>query len=254
LRVIVADHHTMFRQGLKLLLAREGLEVVAEVEKSSNLKEVAATDPCDVLLLNLKMDKCSADQISKLSRKTAVIVLTSDDNVEIGLKALRLGARAVVTKRLGIEALMMAIRTVANKLVWVPPAMQAALIEQDKTAARKKLTRRESEIVRKVAKGLRNAEVAAGLSISEATVKAHMYNIFKKLGIRDRIELVHYALSAGLVTSFDKPAQVRPRMRHESAQQRQIVQLKGVPRPPSKPDNRAAVAGFASNRRPVFTD
>jgi DNA-binding NarL/FixJ family response regulator len=199
LRVIIADHQAMFRQGLRLLLVAEGLEVVAEVQQASSLKAAVAANPCDVLLLNLQMDKWSIGQISKLSRKTAVIVFSPDDRVEIGLKALRLGARAIVPKRFGVETLMTAIRTVADGLVWVPPAMQAALIELDKPVARQ-LTGRESEIVRKVATGKRNAEVAARLSVAEATVKTHLYKIFKKLGIRDRIQLTHYALRTGLVT------------------------------------------------------
>jgi DNA-binding NarL/FixJ family response regulator len=84
----------------------------------------------------------------------------------------------------------------------MPPAMQAALIGQDGPAA-KKLTRRESEIVRYVAIGMRNAEVAARLSLSESTVKTHLTNIFQKLAIRDRIELTRYAIKTGLVTVQD---------------------------------------------------
>lgn len=203
LRVIIADDHTLFRQGLRSLLVLEGVEVVAEVEQAESLKTVLAANPCDVLLLDLQMDQWSMDKIPELSRQTIVVVLTADERVEIGLTALRLGARAIVQKRFAIETLLTAIQAVVDGLVWMPPAMQAALVGQDGPAA-KRLTPRESEIVRCVAVGMRNAEVAARLSLSESTVKTHLTNIFQKLAIRDRIELTRYAIKTGLVTIQDR--------------------------------------------------
>jgi DNA-binding NarL/FixJ family response regulator len=202
LRLIIADDHALFRQGLRSLLELEGLEVVAEVEQADRLEAALAANPCDLILLDLQMGQWSMDQIPELSRKTAVIVLTANESVEIGMTALRLGARAIVQKRFAIETLMTAIQAVADGLVWMPPAMQAALIGHDGPAA-KKLTRRESEIVRYVAIGMRNAEIAARLSLSESTVKTHLTNIFQKLAIRDRIELTRYAIKTGLVTVQD---------------------------------------------------
>jgi DNA-binding NarL/FixJ family response regulator len=201
--LIIADDHALFRQGLRSLLVLEGLEVVAEVEQAGSLEAALAANPCDVLLLDLQMEQWSMDQIPELSRKTAIVVLTADERVEVGLTALRLGARAIVQKRFAIETLMTAIQAVADGLVWMPPAMQAALVGQDGPAA-KRLTPRESEIVRYVAVGMRNAEVAARLSLSESTVKTHLTNIFQKLGIRDRIELTRYAIKTGLVTVQDR--------------------------------------------------
>lgn len=203
LRVIIADDHTLFRQGLRSLLMLEGVEVVAEVEQAGSLTTVLAANPCDVLLLDLQMDQWSMDKIPELSRQTIVVVLTADERVEIGLTALRLGARAIVQKRFAIETLLTAIQAVVDGLVWMPPAMQAALVGQDGPAA-KRLTPRESEIVRCVAVGMRNAEVAARLSLSESTVKTHLTNIFQKLAIRDRIELTRYAIKTGLVTIQDR--------------------------------------------------
>ena len=148
LRLIIADDHALFRQGLRSLLALEGLEVAAEVEQASGLEAALAANPCDILLLDLLMEQWSMDQISDLSRKTAIIVLTANESVETGLSALRLEARAIVHKRFAIERLMIAIRAVADGLVWMPPTMQAALVARDSPAA-KKLTARESEIVRR---------------------------------------------------------------------------------------------------------
>jgi DNA-binding NarL/FixJ family response regulator len=199
----IADDHALFRQGLRSLLALEGLEVVAEVEQASGLEAALAANPCDILLLDLQMEQWLMDQIAEISRKTTIIVLTANESVEAGLTALRLGARAIVHKRFAIESLMTAIRGVADGLVWMPPAMQAALVAQDSPAA-KKLSARESEIVRYVAIGMRNVEVAARLSLSESTVKTHLTNIFQKLGIRDRIELTRYAIKTGVVTVHDQ--------------------------------------------------
>jgi DNA-binding NarL/FixJ family response regulator len=202
LRLTIADDHALFRQGLRSLLALEGIEIVAEVEQASALEAVLAATPGDILLLDLQMEQWTMDRIPELARKTVVIVLTANESVETGLTALRLGARAIVQKRFALETLMTAIRAVAEGLVWMPPAMQTVLVAQNGLAT-KKLTARESEIVRCVAVGMRNAEVAARLSLSESTVKTHLTNVFQKLGIRDRIELTRYAIKSGLVTVQD---------------------------------------------------
>jgi len=201
--LIIADDHALFRQGLRSLLVLEGLEVVAEVEQAGNLEATLAATPCDILLLDLQMEQWSMEQIPELSRRTAVVILTADERAEIGLTALRLGARAIVQKRFAIESLITAIQAVADGLVWMPPAIQAALVGQEGSTA-KKLTPRESEIIRYVAVGMRNAEVAVRLSLSESTVKTHLTNIFQKLGIRDRTELTRYAIKTGLVTVQDR--------------------------------------------------
>jgi DNA-binding NarL/FixJ family response regulator len=148
------------------------------------------------------MEQWSIDYIPELSRQTTVIVLTATESIETGVTALRLGARAVVYKRCAIETLVTAIRAVAEGQVWLPPDLQAAFVLQDNSVP-KRLTARESDIVRLVAMGMRNAEVAERLSLSENTVKTHLTNIFHKLAIRDRLELVRYAIRAGLVSVRD---------------------------------------------------
>ncbi|HLK86832.1 MAG TPA: response regulator transcription factor [Candidatus Binataceae bacterium] len=203
MRLIIADDHALFRQGLRSLLTLEGIEVAAEVEDLASLDTAIAQTACDVVLLDLQMERWSMDRIADLARKTTVIVLTANESVEIGLTALRLGARAIVHKRFAIETLITALRAAGDGLVWMPPAIQAALVSRD-GAAGTKLTRRESEIVRHVATGMRNAEVAARLALSESTVKTHLTNIFHKLGIRDRTELAHYAIRTGLATVQDR--------------------------------------------------
>jgi DNA-binding NarL/FixJ family response regulator len=199
IRLIIADDHALFRGGLKSLLRRQkDVQVVAEVDKASSLKEVLEKNPCDVLLLDLQMERWALSDIGDLVPATRVLVLTASESVENAIAAMRLGARAVVQKRFAVQTLMEAIRAVASGLVWMPPDLQAEIAAQWSTSGSRQLTGREVEIVHYVAVGLRNAEIASRLSITETTVKTHLNNIFKKLEVRDRVELAVYALRHGL--------------------------------------------------------
>jgi DNA-binding NarL/FixJ family response regulator len=199
LRLLIADDHSLFRQGLKeLLLLQPEVEVVGEVGHFSQLASMLTTTPCDVLLLDLQMERWVGNSIERLSRVTRVVVLTASERKEDAMAALRMGAHAYVQKRYAVETLMEAIRSAAQGLVWIPPALRAELAAQLRSPASNQLSNRETEITRCVAAGLRNAEVAQRLSIGESTVKTHLNNIFHKLGIRDRVELALYAHRAGL--------------------------------------------------------
>jgi two-component system NarL family response regulator len=203
IRVIIADDHALFRQGLRSLLELEdSVQVVAEVERAAALAPTLAANPCDIVLLDLQMDRWSMDDIAALARETAVIVLTASENVENGMNALRNGARGVVHKRFAIESLLSAIGTVAQGMVWMPPSLQTALAQQEREPSTK-LTAREAEVVRCVAMGLRNAQIAERLELSESTVKTHLSSIFQKLGIRSRLGLLHHAVKIGLVPGGD---------------------------------------------------
>jgi DNA-binding NarL/FixJ family response regulator len=206
IRLIIADDHALFRQGLKsLLLLQPDIEVAAEVGHAGDLPAILDATPCDILLLDLQMERWLMDDIPELSQRAKVIVLTASEAAEAGVRALRLGARAIVQKRFAIETLVTAIRTVADGLVWMPPAVQVEFAGQDNpTTKAKELTAREIEIVRFVARGMRNAEVAEQLSITESTVKTHLNNVFQKLGLRDRLEVALYAMKIGLVTAVDR--------------------------------------------------
>jgi DNA-binding NarL/FixJ family response regulator len=199
LRLIIADDHSLFRQGLKeLLLLQPDIAVVGEVEQYSELASMLTATPCDVLLLDLQMERWVGGKIERLSRVTRVVVLTASEHKEDAMSALRMGALAFVQKRYAVETLMEAIRSAAQGLVWIPPAFRAEFAAQLRSPASNSLSNRETEIIRCVAEGLRNAEVAARLSIGESTVKTHLNNIFQKLGIRDRVELALYAHRIGL--------------------------------------------------------
>jgi DNA-binding NarL/FixJ family response regulator len=200
-RIVLADDHALFRQGLRSLLRNQpDLDVVAEVGRGSELLSTLAATPSDLLLLDLQMERWMMNDIEQLAGVTRVIVLTASEKVEDGLAAIRLGARAVVQKRFAVDTLMEAIRAVQEGLVWMPATLQAELASQLRSAPAVKLTARENEIVRCVALGMRNGEIAERCQFSEATVKTHINNIFQKLDFRDRVELTRYAFRTGLLS------------------------------------------------------
>src|ERR1700683_5139594 len=204
LRLIIADDHALFRQGLKsLLLLQPDTEVVAEIESANDVQPMVSRTDCNVLLLDLQMDRWMMEDIPQLSRLTNVIVLTASESAENGVRALRLGAKGVVQKRFAIETLMMAVRSVADGLVWMPPTVQTEFARQESSSG-KELTPRESEIVRYVCSGMKNIEVAERLAITESTVKTHLNNIFQKLGVRDRLELPHFVIQTRMVAVINR--------------------------------------------------
>jgi len=204
IRLIIADDHELFRQGLRsLLLRHRDMQVVAEIENSADMRYTLGATPCDVLLLDLQMDRWVLGDVGELSRLTKVLILTANETMENAVIALRTGARAIVQKRFAIRTLIEAIRAVADGMVWMPPTLQAEIAAQWGSSSAKHLTDRETQIVSFVAAGLHNAEIATRLAIAESTVKTHLNNVFQKLEVRDRVELAMYALRHGLVADSD---------------------------------------------------
>jgi DNA-binding NarL/FixJ family response regulator len=206
LRIAIADDHALFRQGLKALLKLERLgTVVAEAERAEDIERMLAGTPCDILLLDLQLDRNTLADVARLSARVKVIVVTASERTEDALFAMRSGARGMVPKHAAFEHLVDALRAVAAEQVWMPPALQVEVMADLRGKPGATLTAREREVVRHVALGLRNAEVARRLEISEDTVKKHLNNIFQKLGVRDRVELTHRALRLGLVGINERP-------------------------------------------------
>ncbi len=200
IRLAIADDHALFRQGLKALLrGHDDVVVVGETDKIDGLDAFLERTPCDVLLLDLQLERSAVDQIPAAARRVPVVVVTADEYSDEPLAAMRAGARAVVFKRFAIEMLLQAVQAVIEGNVWMPAALQARLAGSVQEADRRRLTPRELDVVRHVAMGMKNADIARQLFISEETVKAHISNVFGKLGVRDRVELALYALRAGLV-------------------------------------------------------
>jgi two-component system NarL family response regulator len=215
-RIVIVDDHTLFREGLKIILAtEEDLEVVADVESAEDIVELVWQSRPDLLLLDIRMPQGSGldaiPAVLKISPNTQVLVLTASDEKEEHVRAFRLGAKGVILKDSARQTLMQAIRTVCRGDVWMDPRMSGALADElshmgsdtDAVSARQEngLTDRELEIVRLVASGYKNKEVGSTLAISERTVKTHLTNIFQKLGVRDRVGLVMYALKHNLTAA-----------------------------------------------------
>jgi DNA-binding NarL/FixJ family response regulator len=198
IRIVIADDHLLFRQGLKSLLKSEReVTIVGETDRADELPALLANTPCDQLLLDLQMERSALADIESLAQIVPIVVLTASEVPADAVTAIRKGARAVVFKRFAVETLMDAIRTVATDNVWLPASLQTHMAAQLRGPAMNALSPREEEVVRYVALGLRNAEVAKKMSISEETVKTHLNRIFRKMGVRDRVELVLFATRAG---------------------------------------------------------
>lgn len=199
LRIVIADDHALFRQGLRSLLERQpDVTIVAETDRVDTVGALLAETPCDVLLLDLQMERRSLYEIPGLAAHVPVIIVTASEDPDELLAAVHAGARAVVSKRFALETLVEALRAVAAGHVWLPPAVQAAMTGRFREQ-RARLTAREVDLVREVGRGLRNADIARQLGISEETVKTHLKNIFSKVGVRDRVELALYAVRVGIV-------------------------------------------------------
>ena len=206
LRLIVADDHALFRQGLRSMLTNlhPDVSVVSEVDRVSEVVPALDRTPCDVLLLDLQMERNALADIEGFARRVRVVVVTASQQAAEALAAIRAGARAVVFKRFAVETLMDALRAVTAGDVWLPPSLQRELTAPMSEPATKALTPREREIVRLVALGFHNPEIAKQLSIGEVTVKTHINNVFHKLKIRDRVGLTLYALRLGLIGIHEK--------------------------------------------------
>src|SRR5216684_2425347 len=153
MRVAIADDHALFRQGLKSLLRLQpDVTVVAELERADALLSTLEHTPCDILLLDLQMERSAFVDIEALAERVAVVVVTATERVEDALAAVRAGARGLVFKRFALETLMTAVRTVMDGHVWLPPALQAEITAQMREPVSGALTRRERDIARHVAR------------------------------------------------------------------------------------------------------
>ncbi|HSY12086.1 MAG TPA: response regulator transcription factor [Verrucomicrobiae bacterium] len=208
-RIVIADDHTIFRDGLRRLLEAEPeLEVAGEA--GDGAEAVAQTRELrpDVLLLDLAMPRVPGmDVLRELSSdgeklNTKIIVLTAAvERMEI-VQALQMGARGVVMKEAATQLLMKAIRTVMSGQYWIGREAVGDIVEfmrtnpsGDKPPRNFGLTKREMDILTTIVAGLSNKEIARKFSLSEDTVKHHLTNIFDKVGVASRLELALFAIN-----------------------------------------------------------
>jgi DNA-binding NarL/FixJ family response regulator len=219
IRIVVADDHPIFRDGLcRLLGLEEDFAVVAEVDDGVRVLDALQQYEPDILLLDLNMPGLSGlatlERLQAARIKTKVILLTASDNRNEFVRALKLGSAGIVQKQAATTMLIDSIRRVRAGEMWMDSRTTAAVIQgfltPGETAgtpkpapaperSRQPLSPREREIVNLTAQGFKNGDIAAKLTLSEQTVKNHLHNIFDKLGVTDRLELVLHAVANRLV-------------------------------------------------------
>ncbi|AHI00281.1 response regulator [Kutzneria albida] len=212
LRVVLADDQTVVREGLTTLLGLlPGIEVVGAAADGEQALELVARLQPDVLLVDLRMPR--TDGVAATTRVraehpgTEVVVLTTYTDDESVLAALRAGARGFLTKDADAEAIARALHAAAAGQSTLDGEVQRRLVEAAAGGPSRRpaaepadgLTPREVDVLRLIAAGLSNTEIARRLVVSEATVKTHVNHLFAKAGLRDRAQAVAYAYRAGLV-------------------------------------------------------
>ncbi len=209
-RVLLADDQRTVREGLTALLQlADGIEVVGAAEDGRRALELVERERPDVVLMDLRMPVMDGVEATARIRTahpdTAVIVLTTHADDESVLGALRAGAKGYLTKDAGAAEITRAVQVVADGQALLDPSVHARLVAAlDRTPAvvpsprPAALTDREADVLRLIAEGLSNAEIAVRLVVSEATVKTHVNHVFAKTGVRDRAQAVSYAYRTGL--------------------------------------------------------
>ncbi|MGY1709257.1 response regulator [Geodermatophilus sp. SYSU D00758] len=212
-RVVLADDQEMVRAGLRMLVDfQPDLEVVGEAADGLEAVDVVARTRPDVVLMDVRMPRCdgleAARRVLAAGPDVAVVVLTTFDEDASLAEALRAGVSGFLLKTAPPEQLLHAVRTVAAGNGLLDPAVTLRVIRSSAAApapdpraaaALATLTTRETEVLRLVADGLSNAEIAARLYLGEATVKTYLSRTLTKLGLRDRVQAVAFAFRSGLV-------------------------------------------------------
>ena len=207
MKVLIADDHGIVRSGLRLLLDREpDIEVVAEASDGVEARDLAIRERPDLAILDVRMPKLTGLQATREIREqapdVAVLILSMHDDERYLFQALQAGASGYVLKRQADEDLLDAVRAVDRGEPFLTPDAQRALIrdvlERGSDQA-DELSPREQEVVKLVAEAHTNREIAEILHLAEKTVESHRANAMKKLGMRDRVELVRYAIRRGLI-------------------------------------------------------
>lgn len=209
IRVLICDDHALFRRGLMMVLEEEeGVEVIAEASDGNEAVDLATRHAPDVVLMDVRMPGRGGIEATRAIRDempaTRVIMLTVSDDEDDLFDALKAGATGYLLKEISIDEVADAIRAVVTGRSLLSPQMATKLIAEFAALAQRaegggagggpRLTARELEVLRHVAEGQSNREIAEVLGISENTVKNHVRNILEKLHLHSRMEAVMYAV------------------------------------------------------------
>ncbi len=206
IRVLIVDDHSVVRQGLRMFLALDHeIEVIGEAANGREALEFVNNIKPDVVLMDLLMpvmDGITAiETIRRDYPETEVVALTSVLEDELVLKAVRAGAIGYLLKDTQADDLCRAIKAAAAGQVQLSPQAAERLMREIRSPeSPEKLTEREKDVLRLLARGKANKEIAVQLSISETTVKTHVSNILMKLGVPSRTQAALYAVKIGLVS------------------------------------------------------
>ena len=216
LRVVIADDQPMMRAGFKAVLEATGnIDVVAEAATGKEAVRAATEHAPDVVLMDIRMPGMDGIEATRRLRRQRVLILTTFGLDEYILDALRAGASGFLLKDAPTQEVIAAVRAVAagdavlsasvtrQLLDQVGRRLPAPITREPETA--EALTAREQEVLRMLATGLSNAEIAEALTVSEPTVKTHVSHILAKLGLRDRVQAVIYAYETGLISRSGDP-------------------------------------------------
>jgi DNA-binding NarL/FixJ family response regulator len=221
IRVLIADDQALVRAGFRVIVdAEDDLEVIGEAADGRETVELVQTRRPDVVLMDIRMP--NLDGIQATRRLTAlpgpprILMLTTFDLDEYVYEALRAGASGFLLKDAGADELLHAVRVVAGGEALLSPSITRRLIADyarrppasERPAALAELTPRELEVLRLVARGLSNGDIARELVLGEATVKTHVGRIFQKLDLHDRAQAVVLAYESGLVQAGHGPTAV----------------------------------------------
>lgn len=212
IKVMLADDHVLMREGIRQLLEFDGsIEVVAEANDGEECLEKLIEIKPEILLLDINMPIKNGIEVLKEIRNkniaVKILILTVHENVEYLLKAMELGANGYIMKDSESAELKKAISVIMNGEKYIQPKLIPALnnrlvardTDKDKIES---LTSRELEVLIQVANGMFNKEIATYLNISERTVKNHISNIFKKIGVFDRTQAAVFAIKNDLIKLF----------------------------------------------------
>jgi DNA-binding NarL/FixJ family response regulator len=210
-RILLADDHAVVRHGLKMVLdAQPDMHVVAEVGDGAQAVERGLQDDVDLVVIDITMPRMTglhaARELHRRRPGLRILILSMHENERYLHEALKAGASGYVLKTVADRDLVEAVRAAMRGEKFVYPGARTPLIEDFLRRAREDLplredplTPREQEVVKLVAEGYTNKQIAETLFISEKTVERHRANILDKLGMRDRVELTRYAIRHGLI-------------------------------------------------------
>jgi DNA-binding NarL/FixJ family response regulator len=208
MRLLVADDHGIMRGGLRLLLDRQpDMEVVAEACDGIEAVELALRERPDICILDVAMPRMTGLQATVEIRthapEVAVLILSMHDDERYLFEALQAGAAGYVLKREADHALVDAVRAVSRGEPFMTNAAERSLIREwmddESSGPAEPLTLREREVLKLIAEAHTNRSIGELLHLAEKTVESHRANLLRKLGMRDRVELVRYAIRRGLI-------------------------------------------------------